>query len=455
LGGADFRHVREIRLKFRRFVKPGTTPMAGQSKVRLFLVFWLFVLSTVAYLDRTNISIASVQLVREFGIDKIHLGWVFSAFLLGYAGFQVPAGWLAGRFGPRKTLGIGLLWWCVFSAATTYVSPVLGNVLLQLIVVRFVLGLGEALMYPSANQFIAFWIPQQERAKANGWVFAGVGAGAGFTPPIVTAIMLSYGWRASFWFSAAIGLAAALVWYVAARDRPEDHPGVSPGELAHIRAGIADRPKLPRAPIPWRRIFGSKDVWMLTLSYFSYGYIAFIFLSWFFIYLAEVRGLDLKKSALYSMMPFLSMTVCCLAGGVFSDWLSRVRSHYLGRCIFACVALLISGVFLVLGSEAKDTLIASIVLAGGAGALYLAQSSYWAVAADLGGPNTGVVSGVMNMGSQIAGAITASLTPAIAARFGWTMAFYVAACFAGIGAVAWLFVNPTRALTPENRPAVP
>jgi ACS family glucarate transporter-like MFS transporter len=420
--------------------------MAAHSKIRLFLVFWLFVLSAVAYLDRTNISVAAVQLAREFGIDRIHLGWVFSAFLVGYAAFQVPAGWLAVRYGPRKTLGIGILWWSVFSVGTTLVSPALGSVLLQLMAVRFVLGLGEALMYPSANQFIAVWIPQQDRAKANGWLFAGVGVGAGITPPLVTALMLNFGWRASFWVSAAIGLCAALVWYLAARDRPEQHPGVSPAELAHIRAGMA--PAASNATIPWSRILSDKDVWMLSASYFAFGYIAFIFLTWFFIYLADAHGLNLTKSALYATLPFMSMTVCCLGGGAISDWVSRVYGLYAGRCLFPCAALLACGVFLVLGSRADDALVASVILAGGAGALYLSQASYWAVSADFAGRHTGIVSGVMNMGCQIAGAITASLTPWIAARFGWPAAFYVAAGFAAFGAFAWLGVNPARTLEP-------
>ena len=424
--------------------------MADRSKVRLFLVFWLFVLSTVAYLDRTNISIASVKMTKEFGIDKIHLGWVLSAFLIGYAGFQVPAGWLAGRYGPRKTLTVALVWWGVFSVLTTLVSPGLGGVLTQLIAVRLVLGIGEALMYPAANQFIATWIPPQGRAKANGWLFAGVGVGAGLTPPIVTAIMLAYGWRASFWFSAAVGLVAAVVWYLASRDHPEDHPGVDAVELAYIRAGLEARKSQNRKPVPWRLIFSSKDVWLLTISYFAFGYIAFIFLSWFFIYIADVRGVDLRRSALYSMMPFLSMTICCLVGGIISDRFSQIKGLYVGRCVFGCVAMLASALFLVFGSEAHDTLTACVILAGGAGALYLAQSPYWAITADIAGPNTGVVSGVMNMGAQVAGAITSSLTPWIAAQFGWTMAFHVAAAMAVIGAAAWLFVDPSQSLASES-----
>ena len=86
------------------------------------------------------------------------------------------------------------------------------------------------------------------------------------------------------------------------------------------------------------------------------------------------------------------------------------------------------------------------VLAGGAGALYLSASSFWSVTADLGGSSAGSVSGVMNMGNQTAGAITASLTPLIAARFGWTASFMVAATLCLVGAVAWLFVDPERAL---------
>lgn len=424
--------------------------MVNTSKVRTFLILWLFVLSAVAYLDRTNISVAGVQMAREFGIDRIHLGWVFSALLLGYAAFQVPAGWLAVRYGPRKMLGIGLVWWSVFAVGTTLVSPSLGSVLLQLVVVRFVLGLGEALMYPSANQFIATWIPQRDRAKANGWLFAGVGAGAGLTPPLVTVIMLNFGWRASFWFSAAVGLLAAAVWYLAARDQPEQHPSISPSELAYIRGDMAPLSGSRHAPIPWRRILSDKDVWMLSASYFAFGYIAFIFLSWFFIYLADAHGLKLGKNAVYSTLPFISMTVCCLGGGIISDWSSRVHGLYRGRSIFACGALLLSAVFLVLGSRADGALAATIILAGGAGSLYLSQACYWAVSADFAGQHAGIVSGVMNMSGQIAGAITASLTPWIAARFGWPAAFYVAAGFAVFAALAWLLVNPDRVLNSEQ-----
>ena len=418
--------------------------------IRFLLVFWLFVLSTVAFLDRTNISIAGVGLGQEYGLTKVQLGWVFSAFLVGYAGFQIPGGWLAVRMGPRKVLTFGVLWWGVFTALTAIVSPNASHALTLLILVRLGLGIGESVVYPAANQFVARWVPVQERGKANGWIFAGVGAGAGLTPPLLNAIIESYGWRASFWFCAVVGCIAGLVWYLAARDRPEDHPRVSDAELAHIRAGIdASRPTI-RPPIPWQRIFLNRAVWALTLSYFTFGYVVWIFFSWFFIYLAEVRGLNLKTSALYSMLPFIAMTVCCLLGGVINDAIVKRHGLRLGRCGLPVIALLLTAVFLIFGSMAESAGTATVILAGGAGAIYLAQSAYWSVTADFAGPHSGVVSGVMNMGCQVGGAITASLTPWIAAEFGWTSAFFTAAALAVVGAFAWVFVDPTR-LIEESR----
>src|SRR5215469_13856646 len=212
-------------------------PAVRRFPVRTLLVVWLFVLSAVAYMDRTNISIAGPAIRSELGIDNVHLGWVFSAFLVGYACFQVPGGWLADRFGSRRILGFGVLWWGVFTALTAAISPRLPHALLLLILVRMALGIGEAVIYPASNHFVARWIPVAERGKANGWIFAGVGAGAGLTLPLLNWIVQHFGWRASFSFCALIGVFVGTVWFLAARDTPEQHPFVSKEELAHIEAG--------------------------------------------------------------------------------------------------------------------------------------------------------------------------------------------------------------------------
>ena len=210
--------------------------------MRWVLIGWMFAISAIAYLDRVNISIAGHSIQQEFHLDNIQLGWVFSAFVAGYALFQAPGGRLADRFGPRKILALGTVWWAVFTALTALVPSGAASALWILLAVRFSLGLGEAVVYPASNRLVSAWIPSQERGLANGLIFAGVGAGAGVTPPLITYILVNYGWRWSFWISALIGLAAGAVWYFVARDRPGDHPWVSAEEADHIRAGLPAAP---------------------------------------------------------------------------------------------------------------------------------------------------------------------------------------------------------------------
>src|SRR5207237_589115 len=143
-----------------------------------------------------------------------------TAFFMSLALFQTLGGRLADRFGPRRVLTMGVIWWGVFTAMTAAVPASISRALILFIAIRFLLGVGEAVVYPASNQFVARWIPSQERGIANGWIFAGVGAGAGLSPPLITFLMLHYGWRTSFWVCAVLGLIVGAVWFLTARDSP-------------------------------------------------------------------------------------------------------------------------------------------------------------------------------------------------------------------------------------------
>jgi ACS family glucarate transporter-like MFS transporter len=421
-------------------------------RTRWVLISWMFVISAIAYLDRVNISIAGPSIEREFNLNHIQLGWVFSSFVLGYALFQAPGGRLADRFGPRRILTFGTIWWAVFTALTAMVPASIANALVALLVVRFALGIGEAVVYPASNRLVAAWIPSQERGVANGLIFAGVGAGAGVAPPLITYILLRHGWHWSFWICALLGLAAGIVWYVLASDRPEEHSWVSRGEIEHIEAGLPQSAtsEAAKKPLAWGTIFTHKNVLAITLSYFCYGYVAYIFFTWFFIYLSTVRGLNLKSSSYYGMLPFLAMATCSPLGGWISDRLTKHYGKRTGRCRVAAVSIFLSAIFIALGTHAKDARVASIILAGGAGALYLSQSAFWSVTSDIAGLSAGSVSGVMNMGNQIGGAVTASLTPLLAKHFGWGTSFFVAAGLCVVGSLTWLVIDPERELVPNS-----
>jgi ACS family glucarate transporter-like MFS transporter len=429
-------------------------------RMRWFLVFWLFVLGAVSYLDRVNISVAGTALAEEYHLSQVQLGSIFSAFLIGYALFQTPGGWLADRLGPRYVLTIGVVWWGIFTALTASLSSTIAGALSYLILIRFLLGAGEAIIYPACNRFVSQWIPSQERGLANGLIFAGVGAGTATAPVFVTYLMIHHGWRAPFWASAILGLIVGLIWYIAARDSPEQHSLVSQAELSYIRQFRVpkrvtnsssdflpeDSVSTTSSRLTWQQIATNKNILAVTISYFCFGYVAWIFFSWFYIYLAKVRGLDMKTSAFYSTLPPLAIVVCSLCGGGICDAMTKVYGKRIGRCGVACFALVLASLILVLGSRVASAPLASIVLSGGVGALYLGQSSYWSVTADIAGNSAGLASGFMNMGGQLGGALTASLTPAIAQHYGWTSSFLVAAIFSSVGGLVWLLVEPDRRL---------
>jgi ACS family glucarate transporter-like MFS transporter len=419
---------------------------AVATNVRWLQVVWVAVIGAISFLDRVNISIAGHTIAQEFHLSNPQLGMVFSAFTVGYMLFQIPGGRLADRFGPRKILTIGALWWAVFTSLTASVPEGIAAALVAFCSVRFLLGVGESVMYPSSNRWLANWIPTGERGVANSIIFAGVGAGSAFTPPVIAMLMQRYGWRLSFHFCALLGIMGGVVWLLLARNRPDQHPWVNTAEVDLITKGIEGQITPNAPPLPWSKLLRSKDVWVLTFSYFCFGYTAFIFIAWFFIYLTTVRGLNLKTGSYYTMLPFIAMALCSAMGGILSDALSRRLGRRWGRCGVAALGLAMASVFVALGSLADSAATASIILAGGAGALYLSQSSYWTVSADLGGSSSGTLSGMMNMGAQSGSAITAVLTPVIAAHFGWTTSFLVASGFCVIGALAWLGVNPKNAL---------
>ena len=414
---------------------------SGATRVRWILIGWIFVLSAVGYLDRVNISIAGGAIMRDFQLSKVQFGVIQSFFVGAYALFQAPAGRLADRMGPRKILALAVIWWGLFTSLITIV-PVFAFAFAAIIAIRFGLGVGEAVMYPAANKVVAAWIPSVERGRANGFIFAGVGFGAGVTPPLIAYIMSRYGWHASFWFSSFIGLAAGLIWYALGRDTPREHPWVGKPELALIEAGLPAPETVTKTRLSWGQIFSNKDVVIVTLSYFTYGYAAFIFFGWFYIYLSDVRGVDLKRSSWLTTLPFIAMAVGSLLGGWLSDAITKARGERQGRCLLAAGAIGLAAVLIALGTRIADTNTAVLYLAAGAGALYLSQSSFWSVSADIGKKSAGSVSGVMNMGAQTGSAITATLTPYIGGHFGWNASFLVAAGLCACGAVAWLFVNP-------------
>jgi ACS family glucarate transporter-like MFS transporter len=429
------------------FSSKQTDSVAPPGKVRWIIVAAAFVIAAVAYLDRSNISIAAPILKKDLALSDVQLGTIFSAFVIGYAVTQPFAGRIADRFGPYKIIAIGIFWWSVLTAMTAMVPATFAGAFGLLLTVRFILGVGESVIFPASNRLVASWVPAHERGLANGIIFAGVGAGAAIAPPLITFIMIAHDWRWAFWITAFIGIGAMALWLFIVRDAPQQHRWVTEAEARYIEADAASASSPgPRTVAPWRSIVLNRSVAILTLSYFCFGYVAYIFFSWFFTYLSAVRGLDLKSSGIYGMLPFIAMAIASPLGGWISDRLSVRFGDRIGRCGIAGVGMAFAGLFVGLATEVQDVRLASFVLAAGSGALYLAQSAYWTLSANIGRSSAGSVAGVMNMGGQIGGAVVGILTPILAAQLGWSGSFLFTAGVCIVGAIAWLFIDPYAVL---------
>lgn len=424
--------------------------LAPAGHLRWLVIFCTFIIAAVSYLDRNNISIAATSLQKEFGFSNVQLGGVFSAFILGYALTQPFAGRVADRFGASRAIAVAILWWSIFTAILPMIPAGIPGAMAVLLAVRFLLGVGEAVIFPASNRLVASWIPSRERGLANGLIFAGVGVGGGVAPPLITFIMLSHNWRWAFWLCALIGLAAGALWVLVVRNTPAENKHITPAEIAYIEAGLPVRGAAAGPAVRWLDVMLNGHVAVLSLSYFCYGYVAYIFFTWFFKYLSDVRGLNLKSSALYATLPFIAMALASPLGGLVSDKLLHVVGKRAARCGVAGLSLLAASIFVLVATQVEDARVAALVLAGGAAALYCAQSAFWSISADMGGHSAGLVSGIMNMGSQLGGVCTASLTPVIANAFGWTASFVAAAAVCLVGAFAWIFVDPHYILTPRS-----
>ncbi|MCW5976965.1 MAG: MFS transporter [Bryobacteraceae bacterium] len=391
---------------------------------RYLIVVSLFLLSLINYIDRAAISSSKAPMSAELSLSDQAMGAVFSAFALGYALAQIPAGWFADRFGPRLALTLVTMAWSVFTALTGAVRS-LG----ALLAVRFLFGVAEAGAFPGAARAVFNWLPAGERGRANGILMSGSRIGGAVAFPLMAWLLGRWSWRSAFYLLALPGVAWGALWGILFRNHPRKPPA---REAASARAALR-----------FRDVLRSRGMLLNMVQYFSGNFTFFICLSWMLPYLQSRYELSLADAAAYSMIPLLAGGAAQWSSGFLVDLLYHSRLRAWSRRLPAMAGFLLAAgaIFLVSSMESPAAAVACFAVATFGADMTISPS--WVYCIDIGGRNSGAVSGSMNMIGNLGSFVSASAFPFLYGLTGDAFAYFaIAALLNMVSVFCWIAMRP-------------
>jgi MFS family permease len=337
-----------------------------------------------------------------------------------------------------------VLWWSVFTAATGWAWSAA-----SLITIRALFGAGEAGAFPNLTRVLTTWLPVKERERAQATVWLATRVTGAFTPVLVAGLITAFGWRRSFEVFGILGVIWAVFFFRWYRDVPSEHPSVNQAELA-----LLPPPRdtaIAHSGVPWRLIFSTPSVWLLSIQYMCLAYGWWFYINWLPTYLRESRGTTLRMGALLAGLPLLLGGAGCLVSAAAIPRLARaLHSVARARRVIAVMGFVGASACIFIFTGIDDPRRAMVVL-GFAGFFNdFVMPAAWAGTMDIGGRYAGTVSGAMNMMGSIAGASSVLVVGYLLAWTGnWTLTFYVSAAIYLVGAICWLFLDSH---TPVEQP---
>jgi len=417
------------------------------TKTRWWILFLISLMYLICYMDRSNISVAAPEIIKEFGLSKSAMGVVLAAFTWAYALGQVPAGWLGDRFGPKKVLTVIMTWWAV---GATMTGAALG--MTSLFSARFLLGLGEAGAFPVASRGMQLWFAKSERGLIQGTTHFFSRLAVAITPLTAGSILLAFGWRAIFYIFGSLGVVWAIAFSFFYRNRPEEHKAVNQAELAQIRGlrpdGTIQQLSTVRPPTPWKAILGSPNMWCIAFGYGCFFFGTNFYLTWYPTYLREYRHLSIQALGILGSLPLLAGMAGDLIGGTLTDLVLRKTGNArFARRIVAAPAFLMAGVFVIPAALTGTTWLSVLFLALSFFSLECVIGPAWAVPMDVGGQFSGTVTGIMNMAGALAASLTAIIYGTLFGKGFWVAPFLVSAGVMFLGALIWtLLIDPEKSV---------
>ena len=451
-------------------VSAAARPAAGApSHARYGVVVFAIALAVIQYIDRVCISQEAPAITTDLRLSEDQMGYIFSAFTLAYALFEIPTGWLGDKIGARRVLLRVVLWWSFFTAATGWAWNHV-----SMIVTRFLFGAGEAGCFPNLTKAFSAWLPTRDRTRAQALMWMGARWGGASAPLLVVAVMAFVSWRTAFLVFSLLGMGWAVLFYWWFRDNPRDHRGVNAAELELLREN--EQNLRGHGDVPWRELALRPTMWLLGAQYFCLSYGWYFYVTWLPTYLKDVRGMEIKSNAIMhwlgnlleggmSAETSLKVLAAALAGipllfgGVGSLVAGVIASRLIARTgrvtavrrSFGFVGLAGAGALLMASFYIRDPLLAMLSMGLASFFNDTTMPGSWATCMDVGGRFAGTVSGSMNMMGNFGG-MAGPVVVGLILRFtdhNWQLAFLIAAVVYGVGALCWLFIDP---VTPLEKP---
>jgi len=392
----------------------------------------------VNYFDRSAVSIGNPAIRESLHLSYAQMGVLLSAFAWAYGLAQLPAGALVDRFGPRRTLGVGLILW---SAAQISASFVMG--FNQFIAARIALGLGESPMYIGGTRVCADWYRLSARALPIAIFNASSALAPALAPPLLTMLMLAFGWRMMFLIAGVAGLVVASLW-VAFYRAPED-AGINAVQIALIRAeDRADEAAEGRSRILWLLKF--RTTWAMFLGFFGVVYISWLYATWLPGYLETQRHLSVASAGFWSAVPMMAGFIGAVAGGVFARILGRLGMEPGPACLAPIAAgMVLAGCCTIAAALVAGLGAAIALMAVGLFGANVASSCGWALAA-LIAPNRSVATleAVQNVGGSLGGALAPFITGMVVQSTGSFVPAFVLAGAIAIASAAIYWAGARR-----------
>ena len=422
-------------------LKGGTTAatsvVQAPTRVRYWALIFAVALAVITYIDRVAISWAAPDIQRDLRLDSAQMGWALAAFAWAYAIFEIPSGFLGDWIGPRRVLIRVVLWWSLFTAATGWARN-LGS----LIVTRFLFGAGEAGCFPNITKIFSVWMPAEEKSRAQGIVWMAARWGGAFTPPLVSLVIFSVGWRRAFELFGLIGPVWAIWFAVWFRDNPMQHPSLNDAERKLLES--SSKMAAGHADVPWLRFLSSGRVWLLCWQYFCLSYGWYFYITWLPTYLRQGRGLAITSSALLSVLPLFLGGLANPVSVWLGERLNRATNDVsLTRRILACSGFAGACLSLMLATRIANPALAVSMIAIASFFGDLSMPHAWSATMDLGGKYAGTLSGAMNTWGNVGGALSPMVIGYVLewTRNNWNLTFYIAAAVYAAAILCWLFLD--------------